>query len=215
MRPLAVSWDDRPNQGAAMIDLYRQIGQWPKWSRVLLAVGGFLLFSIPYIGPVLGLSVWLLAFLSHLSMKSQGTTKRGHRTYEPVQITESVFYTFDGQQEVVGESHYHAGIDRVVSAWKNSGAADTPILAILRPEPGNPFDVDAVRVDLWFGDVTEPCGHIPAYLAAAWGRGLRPHLDAGRQPVAHASVYGGTPEKPDYGVWLSSDSARKRPSFTT
>ncbi|MDJ0325109.1 hypothetical protein QMG61_15190 [Cryobacterium sp. PH31-AA6] len=130
-------------------------------------------------------------------------------------ITDTVFYPFEGLQEVVGESHYHSGIHRVVSAWKTMGTADVPILAILRPEPFNPFDAHAVRVDLRFGDVTETCGHIPAYLAVGWGQGLRPHLDAGRQPVAHASVFGGTLEKPDYGVWLSSERALRRPRFRT
>ncbi len=151
--------------------------------------------------------------LSHVSMGTHGAAKRRHRTYEPVPITETVFYPFDGLQEVFGESHYYAGIHRVVSAWKDSGAADAPILAILRPEPGNPVDAHAVRVDLRFGDVTETCGHIPAYLAAGWGRGLRPHLEAGRQPVAHASVFGGTLEKPAYGVWLSTERALRRPRF--
>ena len=196
-----------------MSDFYRQIGQWPGERRVLLVLGGFVLVPIPYLGPVLALSVCLLAFLSHLAVGSAAATQRRHRTYQPVRITETVLYPFDGLQEVVGKSHYYPGIHRVVSAWRNSGAADAPILAILRPEPGNPFDSNAVRVDLRFGDVTETCGHIPAYLAARWGDGLRPLLDLGRQPVAHAAVFGGTLEKPDYGIWLSSEPALRRPRF--
>lgn len=180
---------------------------------MLLVAGGFVLLPIPSLGPVLGLAAWSLAILSHLSMGSRSAAQRRQRTYQPVPITETVFYPFDGLQEIVGELHYSAGIHRVVSAWTSSGSPDAPILAILRPEPGNPFDAHAVRVDLRFGDLTETCGHIPAYLAAGWDQGLRPHLDAGRQPVAHASVFGGTLEKPDYGVWLSSAPSLRRPRF--
>jgi hypothetical protein len=69
----------------------------------------------------------------------------------------SVDITGDDRIEVVGESFYRAALKRIAAA----GGTSRVLSATLRPEPSNPYDRNAVRVEI----DGELVGHIPRDLA--------------------------------------------------
>lgn len=66
---------------------------------------------------------------------------------------------------VVGESHYQEELGRQYRA--NGGSEhDVKVIAVLQPEPGNPFDPNAVAVHVG-GDLV---GYLPRDLAAEYSQ---------------------------------------------
>jgi hypothetical protein len=74
----------------------------------------------------------------------------------------------DGRVAVVGESHYQSALrlaakEAVVGAESLHTAI--PVTALLIPEPGNPYDKNAVRVDVSLSEGCATVGHLPRELA--------------------------------------------------
>lgn len=97
---------------------------------------------------------------------------------------------------VVGESHYQPAISRAVKGRYSDGGIE--VSAYLFLEPDNPYDPNAVRIVVNESTV----GYIPRAEAPLLGPRLRELADRGLQPVCRASVFGGSPDKPTYGIWL-------------
>jgi hypothetical protein len=126
----------------------------------------------------------------------------GEWAYLPVAPTSIHGMASDEPMEVVGESRYHDGIDRVVSAWREDGSKEGLLVAFWFAEPGNPFDKNAVRVLLAFGNIHETCGYLPKEQGYQFSPAVRKAADAGLLPALHARAFGGTPGKHNYGIWL-------------
>lgn len=92
----------------------------------------------------------------------------------------------DDELDVVGESHYLAALSKL---WKRFGD-DTVILAVLVPEPTNPYDSDAVAVFLGSGpaDLLQ-VGHLPSELAVDIAAALAGHAARGTRAVVGGSVH--------------------------
>lgn len=117
----------------------------------------------------------------------------------------------DGEAyEVVGESRYQDGIRRVLRE-RESDSDPSPLSAMLIPEPRNPADHSAVRVDLFHNEAVEKCGYLPRDQARQWHGPLLRNADEGYVTVMTARVFGGSPQKPFYGVWLGHESLNVSP----
>ncbi len=130
----------------------------------------------------------------------------GERGYMPVVPVGFYGLSSDESMEVVGESKYQEDIHRVVTAWRRAGSDQGQLYALLFAEPGNPFDHNAVRVLLIFEGHHATCGYLPREQARSFAAPVRQAADQGLIAALHAQVFGGTPEKPNYGVWLGLPS---------
>lgn len=106
--------------------------------------------------------------------------------------------------EIVGESHYQPALREVV----RPGLADGKVVrlkAALWPEPDNPHDSDAVRVEIG----TRPVGYLPRDAAAEWVAMLARSDMAGKGVAVDAEIRGGFTRDDGsiagYGVWLDLD----------
>lgn len=127
----------------------------------------------------------------------------GENAYAPVVPTQAMGFTDDTEWEVVGESRYLDGIKRVRYLMDNDAEGGT-LMALLVAEPGNPFDRHAVRIDLVWDYQRETCGYLPREQAYRIQPLVRQANDDGLLVFLNATMYGGTVEKPNIGVWLSA-----------
>ncbi|TCK20698.1 hypothetical protein EV378_4659 [Pseudonocardia endophytica] len=116
---------------------------------------------------------------------------------DPVDVSD------DGRLGVVGESHYQQGL-KLASGGHVAGYdldSHLPAIALMVPEPSNPFDNSAVRIDVVHGGRSVTVG----YLAREVARHYQPHLLPLRQQnrVARcpARITGGGSGK-YYGIYL-------------
>ncbi|NBH01656.1 HIRAN domain-containing protein [Amycolatopsis sp. SID8362] len=108
----------------------------------------------------------------------------------------------DGRLNVVGESHYQEAL-AVVAGGRTCGATfdeHIPVVAVLVPEPENPWDENAVRVDVLMGNRSLKVG----YLSAGWAEDYQPELlelrAEGALGTCPARVTGGGDKY--YGIYL-------------
>jgi hypothetical protein len=144
----------------------------------------------------------------------QGTTYRalGDWAYFPVQPTG--FCAFNGSEsafEVVGESRYHDEIAKVI-ADHDADPDPNEIMAFLIHEDLNPFDHHAIRVDLFHGNVVGTAGYFSKEQAFIFYPLIKQFADIGALMVASVQIYGGTPGKPNYGIWFGEADLPITPS---
>jgi hypothetical protein len=108
----------------------------------------------------------------------------------------------EGRLNVVGESYYQEAL-KLVTGGRVSGATfddHIPVVAVLVPEPENPWDENAVRVDVLMGNRSLKVG----YLSSGWAEDYQPELlklrTEGALGTCPARVTGGG--KKYYGIYL-------------
>lgn len=102
----------------------------------------------------------------------------------------------DEMVEVVGESHYQEEI------WSAVQQVGREVVAILVPEPDNPFDSNAVSV--WVAGLK--VGHLCRSDAEAYQAPIIRLMEKEGQPIALAArIFGGERGKPSLGVFLYHD----------
>jgi len=97
---------------------------------------------------------------------------------------------------IVGESHRQTAL-RDLSAGRRRRDEPVHFLVALIPEPTNPYDANAIRVDILRGDQV---GYLARDDAAAYGLVLTAVTAAGKLGVCRAKLIGGTAGKPSLGV---------------
>ena len=97
--------------------------------------------------------------------------------------------------EIVGESFHQDEIRKIA---KRVGKAEFSIT--LRPEPNNPYDENAVAVDVDGVSV----GHLAKGMAKDWQSMILSAEAEGFSVVGAATVCGGTDDKPNLGVFGSA-----------
>lgn len=127
----------------------------------------------------------------------------GENAYAPVVPTQAMGFTDDTEWEVVGESRYLDEIKRIKNLM-DTDVEEGTLMALLVAEPGNPFDRHAVRVDLVWEYQRETCGYLPREQAYRIQPLVRQANEDGLLVFLNATMYGGTVEKPNIGVWLSA-----------
>ncbi|MGH3927621.1 MAG: hypothetical protein ACRDTT_32965, partial [Pseudonocardiaceae bacterium] len=109
----------------------------------------------------------------------------------------------DGRLAVVGESHYQPALHRAACGVAAGSDFDQhpPVVAVLVPEPENPHDLHAVRVDV----VTSAHPETVGYLCRSDARAYQPILlalrDAGYVGTCPGRITAGGPGR-SYGVYL-------------
>lgn len=126
----------------------------------------------------------------------------GEKAYAPVVPVQAMGFTDGEEWEVVGESRY---LDRIlrIKALMEADEEGGTLFAQLIAEPLNEFDRHAVRVDLVWGYERETCGYLPREQAYRLQPLVVQAADDGLLVFRQASLYGGTSERPNIGVWLS------------
>jgi hypothetical protein len=109
--------------------------------------------------------------------------------------------------EIVGESFHEATIRTV---RKRYGSDEFEI--VLRAETGNPYDPNAVAVDV----DGAPVGHLSREMAMSWQPLVLAARSEGFAVTGVARVYGGSADKPNVGVfgaarWSGPGRAPRRP----
>jgi hypothetical protein len=102
---------------------------------------------------------------------------------------------------IVGESYRQRTL-RALSAGRRERDEEVTFTVALVREPENPYDPNAVRVDLVGG---EQVGYLAREDAAAYQLALRA-IPAGNVGVCRARLIGGTPDKPSFGVMIDLQS---------
>jgi hypothetical protein len=93
-----------------------------------------------------------------------------------------------GDLEVAGEKYHEKALKHV---WKLAEDRDH-IPAALDPEPQNPRDPNAVRVDLLASGMAFPAGYLLAGEAPPYSRALMPLRERGLVGVGEAKLWKGT-----------------------
>ena len=102
-----------------------------------------------------------------------------------------------GRVPVVGESHYQAVLKKAVGGRvAGPGFAGVRTTTTLIPEPGNPHDRHAVRVDVAGGTV----GYLPRHHAVEYQEPLLAATSRGYVPWCPAQITGGGDRH--YGIYL-------------
>lgn len=109
----------------------------------------------------------------------------------------------DGRLAVVGESHYQPAFHRAARGVAAESDFDQhlPVLAVLVPEPENPHDRHAVRVEVVTGAHSETVGYLCRSDARAYQPTLLVLRDAGYVGTCPGRITGGGPDR-SYGVYL-------------
>lgn len=108
-----------------------------------------------------------------------------------------------GRVTVVGESHYQPALHQAARGITAGTDFDQhlPVVAMLVPEPDNPHDSHAVRVDIATNEQSSTVGYLSRYLAPGYQRpllALRRHGQVGTCP---ARITGGGHGR-SYGIYL-------------
>jgi DNA polymerase-3 subunit epsilon len=109
----------------------------------------------------------------------------------------------DGRLAVVGESHYQPALHRAARGAAAGSDFDQhlPVVAVLVPEPENPHDPYAVRVEIVTGAHAETAGYLCRSDARAYQATLLALRDAGYVGSCPGRITGGGPGRL-YGVYL-------------
>lgn len=132
----------------------------------------------------------------------------GEWAYVPKAPTNFCMVQHEEKLEVVGESRHLDGIRGVLAAFRKNGEEPNTLFAALVHEPRNPFDRFAVRVDVFAAIVEGGAAHHAkaGYLAREQALLLYEYVkhiaDQALLPIISVQVYGGTPDKPNIGLWL-------------
>ncbi|NMH91855.1 DUF4236 domain-containing protein [Pseudonocardia bannensis] len=135
----------------------------------------------------------------------------------PVPV-EFVPVSSDGRLQVVGESHYQPALARAARGRtaEYEVASHIPAQAVLVPEPSNPYDRHAVRVDVLGDGDPATVGYISRDLAPAYHAVLGT-LAPGTFATCPARITGGGPKY--YGIYLhladAADLGLSSPGRTT
>lgn len=107
----------------------------------------------------------------------------------------------DGRLAVVGESHYQAALRNAVRGRAAGTGFDDhlPVTAVLVPEPTNPHDPNAVRVDVRSDAGPATVGHLAREVAVHYQPALLA-LDANHYGTCAARIAGGGEKY--YGIYL-------------
>lgn len=181
---------------------------------VLIAAG---LSAIPAVGPFLALLALAGAGFAHWSMRrfeatgsDEGTAQqeRGGASVPAAASSDepTVMLMSRGRQGVAGEAYNRAAIARVVGRRRIAPAGDwdsgLEVTALLRREPSNRHDRNAVRVDLLGPDGPGKTGYLPADVAPAWRSVLLEVERQGAVAACRARVFRGGNTRGDFVVVL-------------
>lgn len=167
---------------------------WPNWVRGALLVGAFVVLFVPHIGWLAALA---LVGAAVFSFRASAAARREDRSLraellgvapsEPVSAVEvEIGHPF----EVYATDYHQDGILAVVEARAALTDRDEPLFASLELEPNNPFDSNAVRVELLLFYGSQKVGYLPPGLSREWAAQIRPLVLEAQQVIVSATILG-------------------------
>lgn len=102
-------------------------------------------------------------------------------------------------QEIVGEASYQKNIRKIRRL--------NPLMVELQPERRNKHDKNAVRVVVRKGWRYLVVGYLSRSAAQRWQPRIIAANKAGQTVELPARLFGGTKQKPNYGIWIGEDHA--------
>lgn len=145
-----------------------------------------------------------------ISIDDSCVVTEDHRRDEPASLwrprplladAEFVPLSEDGRLAVVGESHYQAALRNAVHGRAAGADFDEhlPVTAVLVPEPSNPFDPNAVRVDVRSDAGPATVGYVAREMAVHYQPALLA-LDTNHYGTCPARITGGGEKY--YGIYM-------------
>jgi hypothetical protein len=123
-------------------------------------------------------------------------------SYSPITLTTTPLCD-DGRLGVVGESFYQEAL-QIVTGGRSFGTSfddHLPVTAVLVPEPENPYDLNAVRIDVLCDAMSLKVGYLATENAERYQPFLLELEEEGRVGTCPARVCGGGPDR-SYGIYL-------------
>jgi hypothetical protein len=146
-----------------------------------------------------GLCAALLLGAVLMALKGSSNSNAGSTVSKPV-FTETDAPPVSDFLEVVGESNYQTALESLAGP-KSGGGVNVACLATLVPEPSNPHDRNAIRIEI--------SGQTVGYLSRSSAKQFRAAMQTLGRPVAptpcHATIRGGWKRKSGeghFGVFL-------------
>ena len=123
-------------------------------------------------------------------------------SYSPITLTKTPLCD-DGRLGVVGESFYQEALELVTGGRCFGVSFDDhlPVTAVLVPEPENPYDPNAVRIDVLTGDKSLKVGYLARENVERYQPFLLELQEEGRIGTCPARICGGGPDR-SYGIYL-------------
>lgn len=148
------------------------------------------------------------------AVRSAPSTARPAIPAVPASGAEFVAVSSDGRVPIVGESFYQPALRRAAGGRTAEPAFEShiPARAVLVPEPRNPHDPNAVRVDLVTSSGLETAGYLARPVAARYQPGLLA-LGAGRLATCEARITGGGSGR-FHGCYLHLGPPERAPRHT-
>jgi hypothetical protein len=116
--------------------------------------------------------------------------------------TKTLWLSAAGRMAVVGESHYQPALHLAADGRAVKNFDDgVRVTCALIPEPSNPYDKNAVRVDCLTKHGAVTVGYIDRGNAPAYQQPLLQNIPREAVAVCHGMIMGGGPKL--YGIWLS------------
>lgn len=136
----------------------------------------------------------------HAKTPSNPDSRRGEPTGPPLSRRR---LSADGRLAIVGESHYQPALRRLANGASagNDPSQHLPVVAMLVPEPENPHDSNAVRVDVVTETDTATVGYLTRNDARAYQRTLLGLRREGYVGTCPGRITGGGPGR-NYGAYL-------------
>ncbi|WP_116412608.1 hypothetical protein [Subtercola boreus] len=167
---------------------------WPGWFRGALLVAAFFSLFLPHIGWLATftfLGAALISFRASAALGREDALLRSELLEVPVgEPVSAVEVEIEHPFEVYATDFHQAGILAVVEARAALSEPGEPLFASLELEPNNPFDSNAVRVELLFYYGSQKVGYLPPGLSRGWAAQLRPHILDAEQVIVPATILG-------------------------
>ncbi|RFA17923.1 hypothetical protein [Subtercola boreus] len=167
---------------------------WPGWFRGVLVGVAFLALFLPHIGWLLALAIAaaaIVSFRASAALRHDDDALRAELLGVAVgNPSSTVEVEVEHPFEVYATAYHQESIGAVVDARLALAEQGEPLFAALELEPNNPFDADAVRVELLLFLGSHKVGYLPPGLSREWAAQLRPHTLDAQQVVVAATILG-------------------------
>ncbi|RFA10547.1 hypothetical protein B7R54_16040 [Subtercola boreus] len=167
---------------------------WPGWFRGALLVAAFFALFLPHVGWLATLALVvaaLISFRASAALRQGDELLRAELFEVPVgEPVSTIEVAVDHPFEVYATDYHQEGILAVVEARTALAEPDEPLFASLELEPNNPFDTNAVRVELLLYYGSQKVGYLPPGLSRDWAAQLRPHILEAQQVIVPATILG-------------------------
>ncbi|MDF2442636.1 MAG: hypothetical protein JWR01_839 [Subtercola sp.] len=167
---------------------------WPGWFRGALLVAAFFALFLPHTGWLATLALVvaaLISFRASAALRHDDDLLRSELRDVPVgDPVSTIEVEIEHPFEVYATDFHQEGILAVVEARTALAEPGEPLFASLELEPNNPFDSNAVRVELLLYYGSQKVGYLPPGLSREWAAQLRPHILGSEQVIVAATILG-------------------------